>query len=459
MARGRLVSTRALQGPCRASNLVVPGSRGSWIVSGPPYSWSNQAARNPGGGGSGAAYPMTNSGTFNSFPAAFRLIFFKSALLTGQRVLDVGRGGRDARAEGRVAGQDRLLHEPGDRAIGEVSLHARTQPGHVLRFRVIRLEQAAGAESERRQVGRGVSVGERQALDLLLDLVHDSPILGRDAGLLEKGGCLIAVDRRELLPGLLAAAVPVQVPPSAEVHEDVEDEAVAAPELLQEFVVRTAPPQRDFDQVRFLLLGPLPDHCQNLPVGVDGHAVQERRGQFVQRRVRFDQLNRLTRLHRTQPQALGGSLLQVWVCLDEVVARLRMAGQRGSERLVGSRRWSVQLTPHVERRVGAGAFQVLANGAQLGHRQREQTADLFFQCPDADHLAHVRGRGEGQEVARDVEGPRVHRPVVGLWLHVVGPRSRAGQMVLDGRVRSEEHTSELQSRQYLVCRLLLEKKK
>src|SRR3712207_6881836 len=30
--------------------------------------------------------------------------------------------------------------------------------------------------------------------------------------------------------------------------------------------------------------------------------------------------------------------------------------------------------------------------------------------------------------------------------------------VVDVRVRSEEHTSELQSRQYLVCRLLLEKK-
>src|SRR3712207_7138804 len=29
----------------------------------------------------------------------------------------------------------------------------------------------------------------------------------------------------------------------------------------------------------------------------------------------------------------------------------------------------------------------------------------------------------------------------------------------DDHVRSEEHTSELQSRQYLVCRLLLEKKK
>src|SRR5438445_10077734 len=30
---------------------------------------------------------------------------------------------------------------------------------------------------------------------------------------------------------------------------------------------------------------------------------------------------------------------------------------------------------------------------------------------------------------------------------------------LSARIRSEEHTSELQSRQYLVCRLLLEKKK
>src|SRR3712207_6864158 len=31
--------------------------------------------------------------------------------------------------------------------------------------------------------------------------------------------------------------------------------------------------------------------------------------------------------------------------------------------------------------------------------------------------------------------------------------------IIEAGVRSEEHTSELQSRQYLVCRLLLEKKK
>src|SRR3712207_7177476 len=34
-----------------------------------------------------------------------------------------------------------------------------------------------------------------------------------------------------------------------------------------------------------------------------------------------------------------------------------------------------------------------------------------------------------------------------------------GATIEEGDIRSEEHTSELQSRQYLVCRLLLEKKK
>src|SRR3712207_8282999 len=38
-------------------------------------------------------------------------------------------------------------------------------------------------------------------------------------------------------------------------------------------------------------------------------------------------------------------------------------------------------------------------------------------------------------------------------------RGRAGEVAVENLPRSEEHTSELQSRQYLVCRLLLEKKK
>src|SRR5947209_10036221 len=39
------------------------------------------------------------------------------------------------------------------------------------------------------------------------------------------------------------------------------------------------------------------------------------------------------------------------------------------------------------------------------------------------------------------------------------PRRAVGRTHRHGCRRSEEHTSELQSRQYLVCRLLLEKKK
>src|SRR3712207_7458330 len=57
----------------------------------------------------------------------------------------------------------------------------------------------------------------------------------------------------------------------------------------------------------------------------------------------------------------------------------------------------------------------------LGHRRPVAVAGL----------RHARGRAR-----------RAHR------------RARA----VDERGRSEEHTSELQSRQYLVCRLLLEKK-
>src|SRR3712207_7760692 len=68
-----------------------------------------------------------------------------------------------------------------------------------------------------------------------------------------------------------------------------------------------------------------------------------------------------------------------------------------------------------------------------------------------------------QVVGGGIEGARRgHAQVKGRrreLLAVVGPHKCLRQLLaLPGR-RSEEHTSELQSRQYLVCRLLLEKKK
>src|SRR3712207_9374887 len=64
-------------------------------------------------------------------------------------------------------------------------------------------------------------------------------------------------------------------------------------------------------------------------------------------------------------------------------------------------------------------------------------------CGSRGHGADIPfGRGCGVRVRWSSE----RRPVSSLWL---------GSAIA---ARSEEHTSELQSRQYLVCRLLLEKK-
>src|SRR3712207_8025606 len=46
-----------------------------------------------------------------------------------------------------------------------------------------------------------------------------------------------------------------------------------------------------------------------------------------------------------------------------------------------------------------------------------------------------------------------------VWEEVQDALAEGRRFVLQYAIRSEEHTSELQSRQYLVCRLLLEKKK
>src|SRR3712207_8503331 len=63
-------------------------------------------------------------------------------------------------------------------------------------------------------------------------------------------------------------------------------------------------------------------------------------------------------------------------------------------------------------------------------------------CPEAGIALEAR-RCPLPDVAEHAERAAGRRAI----------RSRAGRLA-----RSEEHTSELQSRQYLVCRLLLEKK-
>src|SRR3712207_7774977 len=72
-------------------------------------------------------------------------------------------------------------------------------------------------------------------------------------------------------------------------------------------------------------------------------------------------------------------------------------------------------------------------------------------------LAHGPRLGVVEAVVRREHVERVRAEQVGA--EGLGLRVRAGKAGQRPGDRSEEHTSELQSRQYLVCRLLLEKKK
>src|SRR3712207_8832940 len=69
--------------------------------------------------------------------------------------------------------------------------------------------------------------------------------------------------------------------------------------------------------------------------------------------------------------------------------------------------------------------------------------------------AGVEGLAELQDLAADILDRYPRCRVQGMrWVLV----ERLGQIMPEVPPRSEEHTSELQSRQYLVCRLLLVKK-
>src|SRR3712207_8242473 len=71
-------------------------------------------------------------------------------------------------------------------------------------------------------------------------------------------------------------------------------------------------------------------------------------------------------------------------------------------------------------------------------------------------------RSPEQEIRPDLREVPVHRHVLlegTVATDAVDEHLRVQRRLHQGVVRSEEHTSELQSRQYLVCRLLLEKKK
>src|SRR3712207_8682583 len=82
----------------------------------------------------------------------------------------------------------------------------------------------------------------------------------------------------------------------------------------------------------------------------------------------------------------------------------------------------------------------------------------LFRSLTAEPL-HLAQHLDGVPRRHAVQGDDEHLPVAAQHhLDRRPPGLEQGEALGDGE-RSEEHTSELQSRQYLVCRLLLEKKK
>src|SRR2546422_8125096 len=74
---------------------------------------------------------------------------------------------------------------------------------------------------------------------------------------------------------------------------------------------------------------------------------------------------------------------------------------------------------------------------------------------DGEYKAFCKGCRYSFPLHMDVESFTRSQPDVAYWLKGM----RCPSCMKTGATRSEEHTSELQSRLHLVCRLLLEKKK
>src|SRR5947209_14930681 len=94
----------------------------------------------------------------------------------------------------------------------------------------------------------------------------------------------------------------------------------------------------------------------------------------------------------------------------------------------------------------------------MGERlHRSSEVANFANSPDPEHLLPQHNRTALEERASQV-GSAVGKVVV-MLRRTQDRLKDVANTGGDAATRSEEHTSELQSRQYLVCRLLLEKKK
>src|SRR5690606_10802130 len=118
---------------------------------------------------------------------------------------------------------------------------------------------------------------------------------------------------------------------------------------------------------------------------------------------------------------------------------------------------------HAGRRRRPPARIHAAGGTARGEHARQQVAgrrDRPQRRDDEDRDRPPEGAGSEPRMSPVGGGsPAVGGDSAPERLREPSDRGRTGKLVVISGPRSEEHTSELQSRENLVCRLLLEKKK
>src|SRR5437762_8274965 len=104
-------------------------------------------------------------------------------------------------------------------------------------------------------------------------------------------------------------------------------------------------------------------------------------------------------------------------------------------------------------------FYCYADHRDLHSFPTRRSSDLLHVIADGHFMEYVHACTDPSQVDWYVEKAECVGPMKGVWDAARGVCHPQPLEALSFWERSEEHTSELQSPMYLVCRLLLEKKK
>src|SRR3989441_8472227 len=99
---------------------------------------------------------------------------------------------------------------------------------------------------------------------------------------------------------------------------------------------------------------------------------------------------------------------------------------------------------------GADTLDAVIEGVKIQELDPKDDSVGYGGLPNAEGIVQLD--------ASCMHGPTKRAGAVGALENIKTP-SEVAKLILKYTTRSEEHTSELQSLAYLVCRLLLEKKK